>query len=128
VSVADVRAGTRADGLGPTLVVRLRLSRAPGFDQPRGSADWDPGHRAVLWVAAGARYDQLSATVRPAARQTTAGGHEADPDGGPDDGTVVTLEFPRPPQPGPLRLELPAAAWGGRGQLKFAIPALMVKW
>ncbi len=36
------------------------------------------------------------------------------------------LVFPAPAAPGPLRLELPAEAWGGRGAFRFQIPASMV--
>lgn len=124
VAVLDVRVG----GLGPNLVVRLRLSRTPGLDRPGESADWDPAQSAALWDAAGARYDQVSVVVRPPAGSAAARGHKADPGEASDDGTVVALEFPRPPRPGPLRLELPASAWGGRGQFRFTIPAGAVNW
>jgi hypothetical protein len=36
------------------------------------------------------------------------------------------LVFPAPAGVGPLRLELPAAAWGGQGVFRFSIPASMV--
>jgi hypothetical protein len=46
----------------------------------------------------------------------------------PGKGIGDVLLFDGSATPGePLRLELPAAVWGGRGALKFAIPAAMVK-
>jgi hypothetical protein len=36
------------------------------------------------------------------------------------------LVFPAPAGVGPLRLELPAAAWGGQGVFRFTIPASML--
>ena len=36
------------------------------------------------------------------------------------------LVFPAPAGVGPLRLELPAAAWGGQGVFRLSIPASMV--
>jgi hypothetical protein len=35
--------------------------------------------------------------------------------------------FEAPPGPGPLRLEIPAEAWGGRGTFRFTIPAAMIR-
>jgi hypothetical protein len=44
----------------------------------------------------------------------------------PGEAVADVLLFEPPAGPGPIRLELPAEAWGGRGAFRFEIPAPMI--
>ena len=44
----------------------------------------------------------------------------------PGHGVEDVLVFDPPPATGPLRLDLPAEAWGGRGVFRFLVPASMI--
>jgi hypothetical protein len=123
VEIVGVRTGRGSAELRPSLLVHLRLNWTAGLDAPADQAAWGQHHRAALWDSDGNRYDQITALAGPAATKAL-GGQEVSPEEGVD----VLLEFARPPRPNTLRLELPAAAWGGRGQFRFTIPAGMVKW
>jgi hypothetical protein len=99
------------------LLIRVRLTHQPGLPPP--AAGWDQRVPAALADAAGTHYRQLDARFADAAIQQEEAGPIV---------RETVLAFERPPSSrGPLHLELPAAAWGGTGTLKFAIPPALVR-
>jgi hypothetical protein len=81
------------------------------------------GERSVPAATAEASGRKLSAA--DLGSQVAAGttyGHDLFPGKLVDD----LLVFEAPAQPGPLRVDLPAEAWGGRGVFRFQVPASMI--
>lgn len=133
VEVLDAGIGqARAVGMSAEtrryLLVRIRLRRAKTGDEIAAGAFapplvWSEEVRATLWDSSGERYDQQAVSADRTGR------------GGPSSSIGINLDvsdevlaFEIPPSPAHgLRLELPAAAWGGTGTLKFAIPKSMIK-
>jgi hypothetical protein len=101
-----------------SLSVRIQLQRSmsvPGI--PGGPAvptTWNDKFVAVLYDNAGSRMEQQSAA--PANNRN-----------GPPEHLEIILKFSNVSKIDGLRLEIPAAAWGGTGVVKFAIPAAMVR-
>jgi hypothetical protein len=108
------------------LYARIRLYRTKtGQEIAAGAfADtlaWERRHRATLRNGTGPAAEQLPAIVRaPGGGPSTAAGTTVDV-------TDEILAFEHPPALDDLRLELPAAAWGGKGTFRFAIPAGFVQ-
>jgi hypothetical protein len=116
--------------LGPEkeLRVRIRMQRTKKGEEIAAGAFaaplvWDERARATLRDAAGTSYVQKP-SVPGRARGT-----------GPSSASMVTVDvshellvfdLPSSPTDG-LKLELPAAAWGGTGVLKFSIPGNLVR-
>jgi hypothetical protein len=122
-SVPITSSETKKGKADASLVIRLRIQTMPG---PRGGAAsgdlaaLKDTHRPALTDAAGKAYALLD---------VQAGGT-------PDKGRRVlqfglasrVLVFEAPPADVQfLRLELPAAAWGGSGTYRFAIPGSLIQ-
>ncbi len=105
------------------LIIRLRAQQVYGGDQTvgEGKAEVSPLNRrpqVTLRDETGRVYRQVSA--EPASpRVSSASGVPATED-------VFVFEAP-PPGVKSLRLEVPAAAWGGAGAFRFAIPSSMIR-
>jgi hypothetical protein len=105
--------------------LRLRRNKTPEEMEAGAFAPallWSDSARATLWDSAGNRYEQEAILDRRPFRGKPA-----------PSGSLVTdesdemLAFPLPANPYPVvKLELPAAAWGGIGTVKFAIPGSMI--
>lgn len=121
VEISDIRIGKiRHIGEDDHLLIRVRVHRTPGLpgasESERG---WDGKVPAVLRDAAGTPYQQIATTA------------ESGTQSGKDFGPVpveTTLVFPAAAgtRDG-LKLEIPAGAWGGNANLKFALPRWMIK-
>jgi hypothetical protein len=110
------------------LLVHIRLHRhktpaemeAGAFAPP---VAWPANIRATLWDATGNQYDQQQVE----APRTAGPGHSSSL-GAIVDETDEVLAFDIPiGSIKSLKLELPAAAWGGKGAIKFVIPGSMIK-
>lgn len=110
----------------PYLVVRLRAQHVGG---PREFA-------AGEWAAAGHRdrpaptvTDRSGKVYRPAALPAVEAGGPRESDVFPVAvGDDVFLFEPPPPTVDGLRLEVPAAAWGGLGAYRFTVPRSMIQF
>jgi hypothetical protein len=107
------------------LHVRVRLYRTRTGEEIAAGAfapglAWDRTHRATLRVGDGPAVEQLATIVRGRPGGSSAVGVTVDV-------TDEILAFDAPPTLEGLRLELPAAAWGGKGAFRFALPALFVR-
>jgi hypothetical protein len=110
------------------LLVHIRLHRHKTADEISAEAFappllWPENVRATLWDTAGNRYEQ-----QPVEAPRTAGPGHSSSSGPIVDATEEVLAFEIPPGSiKSLKLEVPAAAWGGPGTIKFAIPGSMIK-
>jgi hypothetical protein len=110
------------------LYVRVRLYRSrTGAEIAAGafgqSLVWNDSGRATVRDTAGTVFEQLP--YRPPAAK---GGGASSASGLSLDVADEVLAFAGPPPTaGGIRLELPGAAWGGSGSLRFAVPAEMIQ-
>jgi hypothetical protein len=108
------------------LYARVRLHRIKtGREIAAGAfADtlaWERRHRATLRNGNGPAAEQLPVVVRmPGDGPSTTADAAVDV-------TDEVLAFEHPPGLDDLRLELPAAAWGGKGTFRFALPPRFVQ-
>jgi hypothetical protein len=137
VQQGHVRVQITGAGVGPVQVVdsKKRYTKHPllavgvrvqhlGHGQPFRFVHWGTtGERAVPQVVA--TRDGTRLTPAHLGTDVPAGvtyGYDLHPGKGVDD----LLVFEAPAGHGPVRLELPAEAWGGRGAFRFQIPASMI--
>ena len=113
--------GTRVEvvearSLQSSFSVRIRIRPPAGLPGASGGIDWNSKFPAVLHNGAVARFEQQSATLEAKSVGSS-----------PSEGVVVLIEFPAVSVNYGLRLEVPAAAWGATGTMRFAIPRSMLK-
>jgi hypothetical protein len=108
------------------LYARVRLYRSKTGQEVAAGAFanplvWERRHKATLRNGSGPAVEQLAVTVRG------QGGGPSSSAGVTLDVTDEILAFEQPPSLDGLRLELPAAAWGGTGVFRFALPASFIR-
>ena len=124
VEIADAWAGSSPEtGSNHYLFVLVRVNWSvgiPGYSAP--NTQWNDQTPALLHDAAGTQYEQLKVFERQAQQTDPASRRPV-----PAAKEVVLTFPPEAASADGLRLEIPAAAWGGTANLKFALPHRMIR-